>query len=193
MKNIKSFKNFNSNSKQFESKLSSSSGKMDVQLWSDETQSYWNNNGIYQAEYDKLFDLVPQSGSAETLHGELIRAVSRINYEYFNNGNGNAWEVKYSTETAQGDWNEEDGDYEEYEEQYEDGGEINAYYQKFLTLIERTIPETEDIIEKIEYIMENGSNFTPQNEKTYSNLIDAVVFWCITSPDGPIPSWYKKN
>jgi len=52
--------------------------------------SYWNENGAYQKEYDELYEkLVPIRGEADTVHGEMIRAVSRISYDYFNNGNCN--------------------------------------------------------------------------------------------------------
>ena len=52
--------------------------------------SYWNENGAYQKEYDELYEkLVPRSGEADTVHGEMIRAISRITYDYFNNGNCN--------------------------------------------------------------------------------------------------------
>ena len=38
-------------------------------------------------QLDKLFDeLVPMSGKAESLAGELVRAASRIGYRFFNDG-----------------------------------------------------------------------------------------------------------
>lgn len=38
-------------------------------------------------QLDKLFDeLVPKSGKAESLAGELVRAASRIGYRFFNDG-----------------------------------------------------------------------------------------------------------
>ena len=41
----------------------------------------------YEAEMDKLFEeLVPVSGKAESKAGELVRAVSRIGYRFFNDG-----------------------------------------------------------------------------------------------------------
>lgn len=52
--------------------------------------SYWNNNGAYQTEYDELYDkLVPLKGEAKTIDGEKVRAVSRLFYEFCNNGNCN--------------------------------------------------------------------------------------------------------
>lgn len=58
----------------------------------DKEKTYWNNNGRFQKEYDHAFEtLVPTSGLCDTLEGELIRAVSRIYYDYYNNGFGNNW------------------------------------------------------------------------------------------------------
>jgi hypothetical protein len=58
-------------------------------------KSYWNNNGAYQTEYDKLYeDLVPSRGEADTVHGEMIRSVSRLFYDFCNNGNCNVIEIQ---------------------------------------------------------------------------------------------------
>jgi hypothetical protein len=51
--------------------------------------TYWNNKGCFQAEYDALVELMPASGNSDTVAGELIRAVSRIGYQFYNNGMGN--------------------------------------------------------------------------------------------------------
>lgn len=48
---------------------------------------YWNNEGTYQADYTRLAnELMPASGAADTLGGELIRAATRLYYDAFNNG-----------------------------------------------------------------------------------------------------------
>lgn len=63
-----------------------------VKTYEDEVlkSSYWNNNGKFQNEYDTLFStLVPSQGKCETVEGELLRAVGRIYYDYYNNGNLN--------------------------------------------------------------------------------------------------------
>ncbi len=51
--------------------------------------TYWNKNGTYQADYDRLLDLMPMSGKCETVAGEMIRAVSKLGHELYNNGMGN--------------------------------------------------------------------------------------------------------
>lgn len=48
---------------------------------------YWNNQGRYQAEFDRYTEqLMPASGHADTVAGELVRSVNRIYYDAFNNG-----------------------------------------------------------------------------------------------------------
>jgi len=53
--------------------------------------TYWNNNGKYEAESTALQELVPGMGAADTHKGEVMRAASKIYYDYFNNGWGNYW------------------------------------------------------------------------------------------------------
>jgi hypothetical protein len=49
--------------------------------------SYWNNTGTYQKEYEILYsELVPSMDNADTLEGELLRAISSIYYDAYNNG-----------------------------------------------------------------------------------------------------------
>ena len=55
-------------------------------------KSYWNSEGAYQKEYDQLYkELVPGFGEAETSDGELLRSITRLYYDYCNNGNGNVF------------------------------------------------------------------------------------------------------
>ena len=52
--------------------------------------NYYNGNGEYQSQFNTIFEeFVPASGSANTLAGECVRAISRINYDFYNNGFGN--------------------------------------------------------------------------------------------------------
>ena len=52
--------------------------------------TYWNDKGKFQAEYTRMVDeLVPSMGNCETVAGELVRAVGRIGYDFYNNGMGN--------------------------------------------------------------------------------------------------------
>jgi hypothetical protein len=54
------------------------------------TNTYWNNNGTYQAQYDKLCnELIPSFGECTTEEGEYLRAITKIYYDAYNNGFGN--------------------------------------------------------------------------------------------------------
>lgn len=49
--------------------------------------TYWASNGTYTKEYEALYEQhVPMMGKCETLAGEVLRAVSKIYYDAFNNG-----------------------------------------------------------------------------------------------------------
>ena len=53
----------------------------------DSTSAYWNGQGSLQKEYDALYEkLVPASGAADTMEGEVLRAASKIVYRHFNDG-----------------------------------------------------------------------------------------------------------
>lgn len=54
--------------------------------------SYWNNEGKYQAQYNAAWKaLIPFEGEAEDGLPEALRSISRIGYEYYNNGFCNLW------------------------------------------------------------------------------------------------------
>lgn len=183
-------------------------------------KGYWNETGVYQKEYSELYEkFVPNSGMADTLNGELIRAVSRIVYEYNNNGNCNACEVNYETETYHcnncngtgevEDGYDEDGEEEycicdecggagEIEEEYEADCEVSGFYGAFLELIETTIPESKDYVEKvIDNITANlyGADiqFSELNTQKYNNLVDIVVHYVLNNEDKEIPTWYSER
>ena len=63
--------------------------EQDDEMFADTSKPgrYWSNPPEY---YSKLWnELVPDSGAAQTLEGELLRAASRLYYDYYNNGMGN--------------------------------------------------------------------------------------------------------
>ena len=132
-------------------------------------KSYWNSNGAYQAEYDKLYgELVPASGSAETLKGELIRAISRLVYEHCNNGNCNAREV--------------DNPYS-----WDDEGYVSEFYDKFLSLIYDNVPSAEALTELVrETICDNPRDFSDEVMGIYAHLCDHVIHYCL-DPANPDP------
>jgi hypothetical protein len=61
--------------------------------------TYWNSNGKHQAAYQELSKMVPSSGPAGTVEGEMLRAVTRLYYDFYNNGmvNNTSGAVNYLT------------------------------------------------------------------------------------------------
>lgn len=56
----------------------------------DAPHLYWNNEGTYEKEYEKYWkELIPISGNADTIQGELLRCISSIIHDRYNNGFGN--------------------------------------------------------------------------------------------------------
>ena len=52
--------------------------------------TYYNNQGKFQAEYDRMSQaLISASGSCDTTAGEMLRSVTRLAYDLYNNGMGN--------------------------------------------------------------------------------------------------------
>lgn len=54
--------------------------------------NYWNQKGKNYKKYVKLWnELVPVEGTCKTVEGELLRAMTKIYWDYYNNGFGNNW------------------------------------------------------------------------------------------------------
>lgn len=59
--------------------------------------SYWNHKGRHQKLYDRLYaKLVPDSDGAGSDAGELLRTVSNVYYDIYNNGGCNLLDSKLS-------------------------------------------------------------------------------------------------
>ena len=58
----------------------------------DTSKTYWDNEGKYQEQYDAAWKaLIPVSGEAKDGWPEALRSISRIGYDYYNNGFCNLW------------------------------------------------------------------------------------------------------
>lgn len=141
--------------------------------------SYWGNTGTYQSEFDSLTkELMPRSGEAETLEGELIRIANRFYYDYCNNGNMNILEIEYETEEYNTGELDEDGDEIWEEEETELEGYITEYYDMMLRLVKREIPNSEHIVISLETLiceMEHNCNFNQSEYDIYNAFIDMIV------------------
>ena len=180
-------------------------------LVTEKGNSYWANTGAYQKEYDELWkQLVPSSGEAPTIHGELIRCGGRLFYDYCNNGNCNAVETETYTETethtcnnCQGsgveyEYGENDeevevtcseccgsGEYEE-EEEYDGDKFVTRYYKDMLDFLEIHLNDKQ-VVERLEAFMTDKSvgystyKFDDDEMKPYNDLMDAIMYQVLTT------------
>lgn len=169
-------------------------------------KSYWGNKGAYQKQYDELEKkLIPSQGEADTVHGEMLRAIGNLFYDYCNNGNGNAVDQNHD------DCPECNGTGWEQEEEYVDddengnpiyeevdvdcgycGGEctipadkfVTPYYEKQLKFLKdnMTNPETAKALE--EFMTDkstDNSGFSDKEMNVYNKVCDEVVFQALTT------------
>ena len=86
--------------------------------------SYWDNKGKYQQEYDAAWKaLIPFEGEADDGLPEALRAISRVGYDYYNNGFCNLWREWEDVD----DWGE-DTIVREMDSYYEDLVDYLAYH-----------------------------------------------------------------
>lgn len=155
----------------------------------EEGKMYWDGEGAYEAEYKRLYDeLVPSSGRSNSFQGEVMRAVSRLYYEYYNNGNCNA-----CVEVSSCPYWELDDD-EEMEYEYV----ITEFYQGFIDIIDsylyrRRNEEGVELINKIQKLIPNCSFGEVQLNQKYERLMD-IVLYELSNDDNrdEIPEWYNN-
>lgn len=157
-------------------------------------KGYWEGEGAYNEEYTKLYDeLVPASGCSKTLFGELIRAASRLGYDYYNNGNCNAADITYIEEEGYED--EETGEW--IVEQEEDREvSIAPFYAAFIDLLEETICCVNDeqlggfaacMDDVRNIIIDNGYDYRNRYKDTdnniYDKMTDYVMYFVLNHPE----------
>ncbi len=174
-----------------------------------EGNSYWHENGAYQKEYASLWDeLVPSQGEAKTVHGELVRSVRRLQYDYCNNGNCNIREIETYTEyydchSCGGEGEVDNGDVDddgnflkemcdeccgsgEIGEEYDGDITIDEYYQKMIDFIhynisDKVVADDLEIFLKRKDIGYSTYTFNDDEMKVYNNLFDAVMYEILTT------------
>jgi len=128
-----------------------------------DTGSYWDHKGKYQKEYDAAWEaLIPASGEADDGLPEALRAISRVGYDYYNNGFCNLWQ----------EW-----------EDVDDWGEdtivrkMDSYYEDLVDYLEWHVPpklyrEFKDWLPTINYgSISWGSN----GDDVIDRIIDHVI------------------
>ena len=167
--------------------------------------SYWNNNGAYSKELLELYNkLVPDTGDAQTVHGELVRAVSWLGYEYYN-GNRNACVPYHADPEYDVDDNGEEYCINDDEIEHID---IDEYYDNMLNFIYTysdvegltTTQQVEEAIEGVRYVIKQavnykncGSYFQESFEKRYNELTDLVMYVVLNTEDMPNPEYKEEK
>lgn len=172
-------------------------------------KSYWAENGAYQVDYDRLYEqLVPATGYAPTIHGEMIRSVGRLFYDYCNNGNCNAVDMKMDTCHQCGGWGYEESYNDDEEQETEDchwcdgSGEcegekfVTEYYQEMLDFLDEFLNDTK-CLGKLEDFMLNGAGyakykFDEAEMDVYNKVVDAVMYQVLTTENKTNP-YFKED
>ena len=123
---------------------------------------YLTGKGRYQQEEKRLWDaLVPRSGEADTVQGELLRAIGRLANEWSRNGNIN-WGEFYRS--------------------------FVAYLREHLmrpSVFDKPTRDQIDVdLREIEAIGEGTAGYSAWDEEcAYDRVTDRVVEWCRMHPD----------
>ena len=170
--------------------------------------SYWDKKGYYQDDYNILWNnLVPSSGEADTVHGELIRAIGRLYYDYCNNGNINAVDCEYETEyydcyscNGSGEqevWNGEEDEVEtcdecggdgEIAEEVQGNPFIAGFFSDLVEFLHKNL-ENKKVVDDLESYMLNNFGFYRYDDKSmnvYDKVVDEVVYTILTTENKPL-------
>lgn len=163
-------------------------------LGPNKTPTYWSGEGKFQIDYDRLYsELVPMEGQSKTLNGELIRCISRLFYDYCNNGNCNARVVE--TESCEND----DEDWYTDSEDEIISSEIDSYYLSMIELIEEVVgdyvkPKTKEVRSIIVEVDSPRSDyFNDKNMYSYNDMCDIVIDFILKNEDKELPLKYVEN
>ena len=119
--------------------------------------TYWDREGKYQEQYDAAWkQLIPLEGEAEEGLPEALRAISRIGYDYYNNGFCNLWR---SSEAY-----DEDGCYyDEYE--------MDSYYRDMVAYLRYEIPR--DLHKQLKEFLLDAQGYC--NWSDNADIIDRII------------------
>ena len=119
----------------------------------DTTQAYWDNNGKYQEQYDRAWkQLIPASGEAKDGLPEALRAISRIGYDYYNNGFCNLWHS----------WDDGDGEY---------GTKMDPYYEDLVYYLEDNLPR--DLSKELKDFINDAKGYA--NWSNQAGVLDRII------------------
>jgi hypothetical protein len=174
-------------------------------MMEDSVINFWNGNHPLSEALTNLEDrFIPPKGRASTPHGEAIRAISRLNYEYFNNGNCNAAEINKETcPTCDGDGYEVI-DWEAEEEETRDcsvcdgdcyivdGMDIDPFYEDLLSHITAYVPKSMRLVSDVQkLICDPRLNYNYEYDQAESDVYNAltahVIMWVVNDCKDAFP------
>jgi hypothetical protein len=123
---------------------------------------YPHGKGRYQKEAKQLWKkLVPESGQADTVQGELIRCITRLGSESYRNGNAN-WDKGFKL--------------------------MAKFLAKHLCDGTFAKKRTEQIEADVKLVIEAGKDesndaYVHEKNDSYTRLTDRVVEWCQKHPE----------
>ena len=114
---------------------------------------YWDNEGKYQGQYDRAWKkLIPASGEAKDGLPEALRAISRIGYDYYNNGFCNLWHS----------WDDGDGEYDV---------KMDPYYEDLVDYLRYEIPR--DLHKELQEFLLDAQGYG--NWSDQAGIIDRII------------------
>lgn len=118
-------------------------------------KTYWNGNGKYQEWYNQLKRQIPDYGESNKLHVEMVRNISNVYYDHFNNGDYN--------------WDNKSGQFENIEK---NSSLINQ------TAIEEGI-DISSLLQSIKETLNNSKQGKDSDDLEYNlkKLTDIIVKW----------------
>ena len=125
----------------------------------DTPKTYWDQEGKYQEQYEKAWEqLIPAQGEAKDGWPEALRAISRIGYDYYNNGFCNLWHT----------W--DDGD-----------KTMDSYYESMVDYLYHHVPrelhkELTDWLPTIDYgYISWGANGDDIIDRIISHIMEGII------------------
>lgn len=118
---------------------------------------YRRFKGRYDKEYEELWSrLVPKSGPAQTVQGELVRVIGKLASECYRNGNGN-WDMGFRMFT----------------------NFLYKYLRDPAVFSPPIIKQIEQDISEIRAVGSGAKRLVyKEEEDTYDRVTDRVVEWC---------------
>lgn len=121
------------------------------------TGAYWDREGKYQEQYDAAWkQLIPFEGEADDGLPEALRAISRIGYDYYNNGFCNLWQSS-----------------EEYDSDgsYYDVYRMDSYYRDMVEYLAYEIPR--DLHKELQEFLLDAQGYGNWSEQ--ASVLDRII------------------